>query len=603
MARRLRRLGGNGQFAGHYSINHPSRQALLFSRQKQLLFDRASSTLSVEKIDNALLKRSLCPLCQAPSVCRREQKLHCTGQFDLKKRRKSRDRPLPSIDRVRLHSKASLAAMVLAVCIVVFAIVLRGFKAVHTGIIYDEVYTVMNFGQHFHDAMTLYKNPNNNHILNSILVNVDRILFGGHESFYRFHTIFFGAFYSVSMLYLVWALIADRLLRIAFVALLTLQWFVFDLSFLARGYSIALAAIFGALALLVWLQKRRITLSYIWIPVAILTAMNYLAFGSMLSVLLPLFVINGCYILLFSHRVFPEGTKPLKPVLIHCIAVPVVSAVSLYLLYQYIWRDILAARNSFGKMPLWQHVKEVLWVNMPAGTQPWTQVVYGLFLLLTVVALLYVVYLLLRTRNLNQISFLNLKQPQSFILLTTLLFIIGMIIYRNVFKMSLGFPRNSVFLIPLFLLSCGIILDGACGLLTVARLRVAVAEIICVVTLMLTVATWPSLYAVKVYTWEVQSIAGPLIRDLQEIDPQRRWKIALTPKTWHMNLPLQYYQINGYPVQRAGGNDFDVVVTHQSEDIPGAVFYRQEFYDSFECRVVFNPALIQRYALQENMKQ
>jgi len=525
------------------------------------------------------------------------------GQFDLKKRRKSKDRPLPNIDRHRPLSKASRAVLVIAVGIVIFAIVLRIFKAVRTGIIYDEVYTVMNFGQHFHDAMTLYKNPNNNHILNSILVNVDRVLFAGSESFYRFHTIIFGALYCVSMMSLVWMLIAGRLLRIAFVALLTLQWFVFDLSFLARGYSIALTAVYGGLALLVLLQKRRIKPAFIWLPVAILTAMNFLAMGSMLSVVLLLFVINACYVLLFSHRIFPEGTKPLKPMLIHCIAVPVASALSLYLLYQYIWRDIIASLDKFGKMPLERFLKEVLWVNMPAAIRPWTQVVYGLFLLLTVAALLYLIYVLLRTRSLRRISFLNLKQPQSFIVLTTIVFFAGMVIYRNVFKMSLGYPRNGVFLIPLFLLSCGIILDAARGLLTAARLRAAVAGIICAVTLTLTVAAWPSLYAVKVYTWEIQSIAGPLICDLRTIDPHRRWKITLTQKTWHMNLPLQYYQINGYPVQRAGGNDFDVVVAHQSEDIPGARFYRQDFYDSFECRVVFSPALIQRYALQGKVRQ
>lgn len=521
----------------------------------------------------------------------------------MKKRRKVQHRPSPAVDSVQLHTKASRATLFIAVGIVVFAIVLRGFKAVYTGIIYDEVYTVMNFGQHFHDAMTLYKNPNNNHILNSILINVDRVLFSEHESFYRFHTIFFGALYCVSMLYLVWRLIFNRLLRITFVALLTLQWFVFDLSFLARGYSIALAGIYGALALLVWLQKRKIKPSLIWVPVAILVAMNFLAMGSMLSVALLLLVINGCYILLFSHRVFPHETKPLKPMLFHLIAVPIGSAVSLYLLYQYIWRDILAARTKFGKMTLWRHLKEVLWVNMPADAQSWTLVVYGVFLLLTVAALLYAVYVLIKTRRLERISFLDLKQPESFIVLTTMLFFIGMSVYRNVFKLALGYPRNGVFLIPLFLLSCGIILDAACGLLTAVRVRTVAAGGVCVVTLMLTVAAWPSLHAVKVYTWEIQSIAGPLIRDLQKIDPYRRWKIALTQKTWHMNLPLQYYQIHGYPVQRSGGNDFDVAVTHRSEDIPGAGFYRQEFYDDFECRIMFNPALIQQYSLQQRIGQ
>ncbi|MBC8378323.1 MAG: hypothetical protein H8E62_04030, partial [Planctomycetes bacterium] len=159
------------------------------------------------------------------------------------------------------HKKASLRQkqagfspfLIIMGVVLLASVGLRVYKAVHTGIIYDEVYTILNFGQHFHDAITLYKNPNNNHILNSILINLDRVLFAGHESFYRYHTIFFGTLYCLSVTYLTWTLITDRLLRIAFAALLTLQWFVFDLSYLARGYSIALAAIFGGIALLVWL--------------------------------------------------------------------------------------------------------------------------------------------------------------------------------------------------------------------------------------------------------------------------------------------------------------------------------------------------------------
>lgn len=521
----------------------------------------------------------------------------------MKKRRKAKHLKSPSVDSGQPHTKAARAAFFITVGIVVFAIVLRGFKALQTGIIYDEVYTVMNFGQHFRDAMTLYKNPNNNHILNSILINVNRALFGEHESFYRYHTVFFGALYCISMMYLVWALVCDRLLRIGFVALLTLQWFVFDLSFLARGYSIALAGIYGAMALLVWLQKRKVKASFIWVPVAILIVMNFLAMGSMLSVALLLLVINGCYVLLFSHRVFKEEPKPLRPMLIHLIAVPVGSALSLYLLYQYIWRDIVAARTKFGKMLLTKHLKEVLWVNMPAGTQIWSQVVYGLFLILTAAALLCAVYVLVKTRRTERMSFLNLKRPQSFVFLITVLFFIGLYVYRNIFKMSLGYPRNGVFLIPLFLLTCGIVLDAACGLLTAVRLRTIAAGGICVVTIMLTVSAWPSLSAVKVYNWEIQSIAGPLIRNLKTIDPHRRWKVVLTQKTKNMNLPLQYYQLIGYPVQRVGGNDFDVAVTHQSEDIRGGGFYRQDFYGDFDCRILLNPAVIQQYSLQQSVGQ
>lgn len=503
-----------------------------------------------------------------------------------------------------LNDKMSLYTLGILVLITTVAIGFRIFKGVKTGIIYDEVYTVVNFGQHFRDAVTLYKNPNNNHVLNSILINADRVLFAGQESFYRYHTIFFGALYCFSVMYLVWTLITSRLLRIAFVALLTLQWFVFDLSFLARGYSIALAAVFGGLALLVWLLKRKIMTSSVWLPIAILTAMNFLAFGSMLSVLLLLVVINGCYILLFSYRVFPEGTKPIRQIGIHLVVVSISSSLLLFLLYRYIYRDILAARDIFGTISsLGQHLLEVLWMNMLADSQRWAQGVYILFLTLTAAAIACVIYILIRTRRFQQVSFLNLKQPQSFIVFTTLLFFAGMYVYRNIFNMSLGYPRNGVFLIPLFLLSCGIILDSACAFPASVRGRAVCAGFACAVTLMLTAAARPCPYAVKVSTWEIQSLARPLVGDLRLIDPYRRWKIGLTKQTWHMNLPLQYYQLCGFPVQQANGGDFDVIVIRHSEAAADSFYYREKFYDNFNCHVLFKPALIQQYSLKEKPKQ
>jgi hypothetical protein len=321
-------------------------------------------------------------------------------------------------------------------------------------------------------------------------------------------------------------------------------------------------------------------------------------------VLLLLVVINGCYILLFSYRVFPEGTKPIRQIGIHLVVVSISSFLLLFLLYRYIYRDILAARDIFGTISsLGQHLLEVLWINMPAYSQRWAQGVYILFLMLTAAAIAGVVYILLRTRRFQQVSFLNLKQPQSFIVFTTLLFFAGMYVYRNIFNMSLGYPRNGVFLIPLFLLSCGIILDSACALPASARGRAACAGLVCAVTLMLTAAARPCPYAVKVSTWEIQCVARPLIRDLQTIDPRRHWKIVLTKQTWHMNLPLQYYRLNGYPVQQASDGYFDVGVIHRSESKPGAFFYREDFYDHFDCRIVFNPALIQQYSLNEKAGQ
>jgi hypothetical protein len=83
-------------------------------------------------------------------------------------------------------------------------------------------------------------------------MNFCRIHFSDWENFFRIHTILFSGIYCISIACLVWTLFANRFLRIFFMILLSFQWFVFDLSFLARGYSIALTAIYGGLALLVF---------------------------------------------------------------------------------------------------------------------------------------------------------------------------------------------------------------------------------------------------------------------------------------------------------------------------------------------------------------
>jgi len=498
-----------------------------------------------------------------------------------------------------LNDKTSLYTLGILILATGVAIGFRIFKAAKTGIIYDGVYSLFNFGTSYSNALTLYKNPNNNHVINSILMNFCRIHFSDCEYFFRIHAIIFSGIYCISIAYLAWTLFVNRFLRFFFMVLLSFQWFVFDLSFLARGYSIALTAIYGGLALLVFFLKRKMPFSRIWLPILILVGMNFLALGSMLSALEVVFALNLSYITLFSHRVFYPGQKRIKSLLIHLCTVPVFSGILLYLLYKSIYRDIFASREHFGKAALWTHLKEVLWTNILAADSLWARWVYILFLALTAAALCYGIFSLFKAKGSGKAYYFDPSTPQSLIVYTTLILFAVLYVYRNVLDMSLGYPRNSVFLIPLFLMSCGILLDGMLADITHALRHKIVLAVICISVGMMTFAARPSPYAVKVYGWDLQSMVGPLMHDLKKIDPQRTWKIAVTQGTRYTNLSLQYYLFRGYKFQYAHSSDYDIFVCHQSENVTLGRWYKEDFYDSFQCKIGFNPNIVQKYNLTE----
>jgi hypothetical protein len=339
--------------------------------------------------------------------------------------------------------------------------------------------------------------------------------------------------------------------------------------------------------------------SRIWLPILVLVGMNFLALGSMLSALEAIFAVNLCYIILFSHRVFYPPQKRIKSILVHLGVVPACSGVLLYLLYKSIYRDIFASREHFGKAALWDHLKDVLWLNMLAADSLWAQWAYILFLALTAGALFYGIFSLFKTKSPAGGYYFDLKTPQSFIVYTTLILFAVLYIYRNVLDMSLGYPRNSVFLIPLFLMSCGVLLDRMLACITHSLRHGIVLAVVCVSVGIMTFAVRPSPYAVKVYGWDLQSMVGPLMHDLKKIDPQRTWKIAVTQGARYTNQSLQYYLFRGYKFQYANSTDYDILVCHQSENITFGRWYKENFYDHFQCKIGFNPNLSQKYNLAE----
>ena len=152
----------------------------------------------------------------------------------------------------------------------------------------------------------------NNHVLNSVLMYYAHKYFSFYEHFIRIPSLSAGIMFSLSIAYVVYKTVRSRALQVAALALVSLVPFVFNYSFLARGYSFALAGIFAEIAFVLWLFDHKIKFRYWPIPVVVISLMNFLAFGAMLSSILLLAAFNITFILLYSPKAFSNGPSVLS---------------------------------------------------------------------------------------------------------------------------------------------------------------------------------------------------------------------------------------------------------------------------------------------------
>ncbi|MBW2664572.1 MAG: hypothetical protein JRD93_22010, partial [Deltaproteobacteria bacterium] len=126
----------------------------------------------------------------------------------------------------------------------------------------------------------------NNHVLNSVFMYYAHKFFNFYEHFIRIPSLFAGVMFSLSIAYIVYKTIKSKALQIVSLGLISLVPFVFDYSYLARGYAFALGGIYTAIAFALWLLDHKIRFRYWPVPVLIISLMDFLVLGSMLSAVL-----------------------------------------------------------------------------------------------------------------------------------------------------------------------------------------------------------------------------------------------------------------------------------------------------------------------------
>jgi hypothetical protein len=485
------------------------------------------------------------------------------------------------------------------VYVILFALVLCAqicfviYKADYTGITYDESYTAQHFTKNIHQALTTYENQSNNHVLNSLFIAITDKFFNSYEHFIRIHSITFAILFSISTAYIIHKTIRSHILKAALLALIIFNRFVFDLSFLARGYSIALGGIYAGIALVLYLLCRKINYKNRWVPIAILVTMNFLALGSMLTSIFVLFGINAVFILLYSSSIFPNAPNRLKPMCLDLVLVSLGTFICLFLLYKSIYKDVLGARNYFLAARFLPYMKQLLVDNLSGRNSTFGLVVCIAFTVPAVLGAAVAIWQLrlkIKGKNIPIRPLIN--NPESFILLITAVTILAMFIHCTILKASLGYARNAVFLVPLVLISAGILIESLWKNLKSLRFINHIVRACTVIIIMLLI--WqniPSAYAVEIYNWKQQCISGPLLRRLKKINQNKEWIIGCTYETKNIRIPLQYYSSKGYykfelsQIQQ----EFDIGVVHITEKPPGATLLDEKLFKRFDCLVVIFP--------------
>lgn len=500
------------------------------------------------------------------------------------------------VQRIRFFNRLPIQFLVLG-SLLVLLIGLRVYKAHHAGIIHDEFWTLRDFCASVQAPMTIYTSTNN-HILNSLSIVLMRPVFGNYEHYIRIHTVLWGALFCIAAACILHHVIRSALIRICFLLVILLNWYIFDLSYLARGYAMALGMVFTCVAVFVHGLSQNKRHLDAWPITVLLIVTNVIALGAMLSSLAVIVSLNFLYaaILLWPAKGLPpkNAARPLYQI----IAIIVCSGLSLYLLYFRILSQVRQLSSDFEVEPFFSHMKQVLFHSfikmnaMAVDSMIVERYAYVAVLVLAGVCLAAgLVCLLFRARS-NTSGVFTLT-PSVFVLLLTGCVFIVKVLQLKVAGMSLGMPRNSVFFLVLMLISGGIVIDYAVTFLSRAKFIRFPLQAVCAVILGLFIyLNLPSLRAVDVrgYDWGKQSAVGPLVRRLSQIDPQWMWRLNIDGYADCLSGAITYYQRFGYKVQRAPAGDADVFIVPEHPAVAHRMYLDYRYFLDFHCAVMVSPA-------------
>jgi len=534
-------------------------------------------------------------------------------------------------------SFARKSFVVIFLIVVVFAIGFRIYKANFAGIIYDERANFRLFGTSLDRATKVYTTTNN-HVLNSVFMYYSHKYFSAYEHFIRIPSIIASVLFVLSLAYIIHKTVLSKPLQIASFALISLIPHVVDYSFLARGYAFAMAAIFVQIAFILWLMDNKLRYVFWPLPVVVISLMNFLAFGAILSSILLLAAINFTFIFIYSNTIYRPKTlvpdtirhrpgthkrrkkratrkpnamaekvslfeKKWFPPILNLTSIAILSSVMIGMLYRHIYNDIInnpVLKDISKQMAGWEDFVEFLrlilvQIVFKPHISPGRSIL-TVVLVVLLIAIAFHAYMFLRAiKQKKWRDRLGLNNPATFIFIITALTLMLMFIQCVVMRKGLGLMRNHIFFTPLAIICAVVVLDRF-GMMSGQKVPGHIVRMfLAAAVLAIILHNSPSPYFVS-----RQGMSGILLRQLHSLDSQKMWTIGFVNKAKNRMIGFWYYKTN-FPQKykcrlietkkyKQPLESYDVLVCENQDRPKEKYWHKLEFFSPQRYSVMVNLA-------------
>ncbi len=479
------------------------------------------------------------------------------------------------------------------------------FKADVSGITYDESLTQMRYCDSVETAVTSFDRGNasstNNHLLNSILIHYARKYFSSYEHYIRIPSLTAGIVFSLSMFYIVRKSVSSGLICLTGLGAILFVPFVFDYSLLARGYSLALAGLYGGIAFIIYLLGHKIRYRYWFLPAFVMIGINFLCLGSMISSLIMLVCLNAVFVLFYCYKIVEGSEYRLRLIIYNGVTIVAGTAGSVYYLYRHIYLDVINSRSLAkisgrwrGWSSLGQYFNDLVLRGVFKVHRDIGMILFYVFSALILLSIGYFVFIAIRKFSRGEFNRLAKSDSNvSFMMVLSSTCIVTIIVYCGVFKRSPGLLRSQVFVVPMLLLWAMVLLDQFVCRIKRVKVKIMLAVLVSVLFATITVRNIPSLRRINSV-----SMSGPALRKLKEINAAHPWSITFSRRYRLSYMGFLYYRQFDYNFRMASGGSSvkglgasDIFICGYSRSPKGSVCLDENYFKEFGCALLVHPEL------------
>jgi len=305
----------------------------------------------------------------------------------------------------------------------------------------DEISTFFSYirtGNYFNNIERI---DANNHILTSFFGHQFYRVFG--DTFFLFWLSSVLAFpvYFFSVKYIVHRSISNPMRMFVFLALVCVPW-IFEYFSYARGYALALSLFFAAIAFVMKWQA-----SQNWKYLVGIFICAWATIASNLAYMLPIFILVGYTVLLFLIRRDFTKSKTIR-----FVGMLILWGLAMIPLFRY----SLKLKEAGA---LWWGNQNGLWESTGTSVSKlvlFTDTSWVLYLVLIVLIACAVVFFV----RWIKIGFLSyLKEGEALLFILLIMALVGIETMRRVLDVNYPMDRVAMYLVPLFILSFGILIS------------------------------------------------------------------------------------------------------------------------------------------------